>query len=104
MNIKLYTSKLINSPLYSFCKHENETTLHIFYACNSTRLLWSQLKLFLKPNLILPYLLPQSTIFGLIVLLFKLNVCKSRIDKVLCFNKLLRDITKVKKRKKNKYV
>ena len=30
MNIKLYTSKLINSSLYSFCKHENETTLHIF--------------------------------------------------------------------------
>ena len=110
MNIKLYTSKLINSSLYSFCKHENETTLHVFYACNSTRTLWSQLKLFLKPNLILPYLLPQSTIFGLIVLLnhllllFKLNVCKSRIDKVSCFNKLLWDITKVNKRKKDKHV
>ena len=48
LNNKLYTSKLANSPLCSFCKHENETTLNIFYSYNSTRRLWSQLKLFLE--------------------------------------------------------
>ena len=31
LNNTLYTSKLTNSSLCSFCKHENETTLHIFY-------------------------------------------------------------------------
>ena len=72
------------------------------------------LKLFLEPNLILPYLLPQTTIFGFLdepdnqnfvllnrlLLLLKLNVCNSRRDKVLCFNKLLRDIIKVNKMEK----
>ena len=74
----------------------------------------SQLKLFLEPNLILPYTLPQTAIFGFLdkpdyqnfvllnhlILLFKLNVFNSRRDKVLCFNKFLRDITKVKKMEK----
>ena len=72
------------------------------------------LKLFLEPNLILPYLLPQTAIFGFLdepdnqnfvllnrlLLLLKLNVCNSRRDKVLCFNKLLRDIIKVNKMEK----
>ena len=40
-NNELCTSKLNNSPLYSFCKYKNETTLHIFYSCSSTRRLWS---------------------------------------------------------------
>ena len=34
LNNKLYTSKLTNSLPCSFCKHENETTLHNFYSCN----------------------------------------------------------------------
>ena len=116
LNSKLYTSKLTNSPLCSFCKHENETTLHIFYSCNSTRRLRSQIKLFLEANLILSYLLPQTAIFGFLdepdnqnfvllnylLLLFKLNVYNSRKDKVLYFNKLLRDIIKVMKMEKNK--
>ena len=63
LNVKVYTSKLADSPLCSFSKHEDETTLHIFYSCNSTRRLWSQFKLFLEPNLLLPYLLPQTAIF-----------------------------------------
>ena len=46
LNNKLYKSKLTNSPLFSSCKHENETTLHIFYFCNSTRRPWSQLNYF----------------------------------------------------------
>ena len=111
MNVKVYKSKLADSPLCSFCKHEDETTPHIFYSCNSTRRLWSQFKLFLEPNLLLPYLLPQAAIFDFLgepgnqnfvllsylLLLFNLNVYNSRRDKVLCFNKLLRDIIKVKK-------
>ena len=66
LNNKLYRSKLTNSPVCSFCNEttENETTLHIFYSSNLTRRLLSQLKLFLERNLILPYLLPQTSIFG----------------------------------------
>ena len=112
LNNKLYTSELIKSPLCYFCKHENETTLNIFHFCNPTRRLWSQLKLFLEPNLILSYLLLQIAIFGfldkrnnqkilllnLLLLLFKLNVYHSWNDTVLCFNQLLTDITKKEKK------
>ena len=111
MSNKLYISKLTNSPFCSVCKHENETTLEIFNSCNSTRRLWSQLKFFMEPNFILPYLLPQTAIFEFFdkennqnfvllnhfLLLFKLNVYNSGRDKILFFNKLLKDITKVKK-------
>ena len=59
-------------------------------------------------------MLPQTAIFGFLdepdyqnfvllnhlILLFKLNVFNSRRDKALCFNKFLRDITKVKKMEK----
>ena len=34
LNNKLYTPNLSNSPLCSFCKHENDTILHIFYSFN----------------------------------------------------------------------
>ena len=78
--------------------------------------LWSQLKLFLEPNMIFPCLLPQTTIFDFLeesdyqkfallnylLLLFKLNFYNFWIDKALCFNKLLRDVTKVKEMGKKK--
>ena len=65
--------------------------------------------------MIFPYLLPQTAIFGFLdepdhqkfvllnplLLLFKLNFHNFRRDKVLCFNELLRYITKVKKMEKN---
>ena len=102
MNIKLYASKLTNSPLCSFCKHENETTLPIFHSCNSSRRLWSQLKFISGAKIDIPYLLSQTVIFGFLdkpnnqnfvlsnnlLLLFKLNVYNSRNDTVLHLNKL----------------
>ena len=111
---KFYKYKFTNSPLYSFCIHENETTLHIFYSYYCACRLLSQLDLFLEQNLIPLYLLLQTTIFGFLgkpnnqnfmllnhlLLLFKLNAYDSRNDAVLCFSKLLRDITKVKKMEK----
>ena len=63
LNNKLCTSKITN-PLCCFCKHENETILHIFYSCNLTRRIWSQLKSSLEPNMILPCLLPQTATIG----------------------------------------
>ena len=64
--------------------------------------------------MIFPYQLPQTAIFGFLdkpdneksvlfnhsLILFKLNVYNSKRDKVLCFNKLQRDITRVKKTEK----
>ena len=116
LNNKPQASRLTNIPLCSFCKHENETTLHVFYSCNSPLRFWSQLKLFLEPNLIFPCLLPQTTMFDFLqepdyqkfallnclLSLFKLNVYNFWRDKVLCFNKLLRDITKLKEMGKKK--
>ena len=63
VNNKLCTCKITN-PLCCFCKHENETVLHIFYSCNLTCRIWSQLKSFLEPNLILPYLLTKTATIG----------------------------------------
>ena len=34
LNEKLFKSKIVSSPLYSFCNSENETPIHLFHSCN----------------------------------------------------------------------
>ena len=64
-NNKLYTSKLTNSPVCSFCNEtiENETTLHIFYSsklltdfCHNLNYFWNETWYFLICYHRLPYL------------------------------------------------
>ena len=96
LNKKLFCFKIINTPFCSFCEKKEETTIHLFYECEKTCSLWSELKLYFR-QLSLPDLLPQTALFGFyedlenkfatlnnhILLLFKLYVYKQRESKVL---------------------
>ena len=70
---------------------------------------WNQTWYFLTCYHRLPYLvfltnqIIKSLLLNSLLLLFKLNFHNSRRDKVLCFNELLSDITKVKKWKKSSF-
>ena len=110
LNKKFYKFRLTDNPFCSFCKTEHQGTSHDVHSWTLTSQLWSQRRLFLEPDVTPPDLLPQAAIFGFpaetncqsfvlfnhLLLLFKLNVYNSRNDTVLCLNKLLRDITKIK--------
>ena len=63
-NKKLFELNKINYPECSFCKCEEETTIHLFHICRKTQVLWTQLTSHLNRHLNLPYLTPQSAIFG----------------------------------------
>ena len=59
---KLFQFSKISSLECSFCKCEEETTIHLFHICK--KILWMQLTSHLKRDLNLPHLIPQSAIFG----------------------------------------
>ena len=59
---KLFQFSKISSLEYSFCKCEEETTIHLFHICK--KILWMQLTSHLNRDLNLPHLIPQSAIFG----------------------------------------
>ena len=61
---KLFEFNKISSPECSFCKCEEEATIHSFHICRKTQALWTQLTSHLKRYLNLPHLTPQSAIFG----------------------------------------
>ena len=80
-----------------------------FFSCNQTKDLWCKLREYLAGKLDVPFLLPQSAIFGLfdvqdkdyaisnhLLLIFKYHVYKSRTNKTLTFQRLKSDISKIK--------
>ena len=89
----------VESPLWSFCKAEEKTYIHLFYRCRKTSILWRQLQEFFSTALDLPSISPQSAIFGFldntlehevliyhILLIFKNYLYKARENKDLNFN------------------
>ena len=80
----------------SFCSLEEVTSMHIFYNCNHTKILWETLKYYIQNNLDLPSLTSRSAIFGFtdsqsenfiiinhLLLIFKYCNFKSRSNKRL---------------------
>ena len=61
---KLFEFNKINSLEYSFCKCEEETTIHLFHIRKKTQALWTKLTSHLNRHLNLPHIRPQSAIFG----------------------------------------
>ena len=59
---KLFVFQKKSTPLCSFCNKEKETPLHIFSECTYVIYLWQQLATFLKNNLILTALIPQTAL------------------------------------------
>ena len=65
LNEMLFRFGKIDSPLCSFCKITDETSLHLFYNCTKTKLLRNQLEEFMSnKTLSIPFLMPQSAMQG----------------------------------------
>ena len=103
------------SSLCSFCNLYDETPYHIFYECDRVKCLCSDLVQCFQNNLILPFLTPQTAIFGFldsiydsiyennkclsnhILLIFKLYVYKSIEKNLLTIDNLIAEIRKLKR-------
>ena len=109
MNKNLFIFGKSSSPLCSFCKNVDETTLHLFYECDITKESWKSLISFFDKCSNLPCLSPQTAFLGFtntycndtllknhILLLFKIHVYNSRKHEKISLNNLIRNITKVK--------
>ena len=64
LNEKLFKSKIVSSPLCSFCNSENETPIHLFHSCNQTESLWCKLQELLNSEILLAQNASQSAFFG----------------------------------------
>ena len=108
LNKSLFEFNKINSPERSFCKFEEETTIHLFHICRKTQALWTQLTSHLNRHPNLPYLTPQSAIFGFLdisnkdyltvnhlLLLFKYYIYNARDRKHLVFEALMKNIKNI---------
>ena len=113
LNKKLYLFGITKSPLCSYCNAYDETPIHLFCECNSTKYLWLQLSRHFRSDLKFPVLTPQAAILGLfndsvskihpinhILLLFELYVYKSWNKHLLNINELLANILSIKKLEK----
>ena len=65
LNKNLYLFGIKESPLCFYCNTNDETPIHLFYECNSTKYLWLQLNRHFHSDLTFPVLTPQTTILGL---------------------------------------
>ena len=113
LNKKLYISGITKSSLCSYCNTNDETPIHLFCECNSTKSLWLQLNRHFHSDLKFPELTPQTAIVGIfndsvsnihlinhILLLFKLYIYKSRNKHRLNIHELLANILNIKKLEK----
>ena len=104
----LFKFGIVPRSLCSFCNSEEETPISCFSRLYS-HTVWNQLQTYISENLVMPCLTPQSAMFGFIdiqqenrviinhlLLIFKLNVYKSRGLKRLNFLRLKSDIIKLR--------
>ena len=100
---------IISQSKCFLCELYDETPHHIFYECTYARSLWNQLRLYLSGNVALPVLNQQSAIFGItdvldhnyllvnyLILTFKCNIYKSRVNNTLSFQTLRCVISQIK--------
>ena len=113
LNKRLYLSGKTKNPLCSYCNTNNETPIHLFCECNSTKSLWLQLNSHFHSDLKFPELTPQTAILGIfndsvsnihlinhILLLFKLYIYKSQNKHRQNINELLANTLNIKKLEK----
>ena len=51
LNKSLYKMKLVDTPLYTFCQWEEETSNHLFLECEYSKTLWSDIQNWLEGDL-----------------------------------------------------
>ena len=105
---KLFEFNKIPSSECSFCKCDEETTIHLFHICRKTQALWTQLTSHLNRHLNLPHIIPESAIFGFLdisnkdylivnhlLLLFNYYICNTRDRKHLAFEASMKNIKNI---------
>ena len=107
LNEKLFKSKIVSSPLCSFCNSENEAPIHLFYSCNQTKSLWSKFQELLNSEISLQQNDLQSKFFAFsgnkenfkiinhLHLIFKYYLFKSQDTKKLNLERLKKYIIKI---------
>ena len=113
LNKKLYLVGITKISLCSYCNTYDETLIHLFCECNSTKYLWLQLNRHFCSDLTFTVLTPQTAILGLFndsvsnihlinhtLLLFKLYIYKSRNKHRININELIPNILNIKKLEK----
>jgi len=108
LNQRLHAFGKSPTRLCSFCDNHDETPQHIFSDCHYSLRLWNSITFFFNPILNFPSLTPQSALVGFhcknnsylmlinhLLLLYKVYVYRSRINKHLIFENLLTYIKSV---------
>ena len=111
LNKNLYSFRITNTALCSFCKTLEETLMHIFYDYINVKSLWEKLQAKFQNDIILPSLTSQAAILGLtneanniynllnhILLVFKYYVNRSREKHIHNIEILIDNLIEVKKK------
>ena len=64
LNNTLHKLGFSESPLCSYCHLQKETIKHLFFDCDNTKALWSQIQSYFESSIIIPDLDRQSAIVG----------------------------------------
>ena len=109
LNKKLFHFGIISQSKCSVCNLYDETPQDLFYECIYTLHLWNCIQLYIPGKIALPALTQQSGIFGFtdvldqnyivinhLLLIFKYNVYKSRVNNILSSQSLNCAISQIK--------
>ena len=107
LNNALYKMNLVDSPLCSFCKEQNESISHFFYDCRVTQSLWHEVQHFFRTCFIVPNLSLQSAylgffeiskddynLFNTILLTFKITLYQQRDKQKPNISNIIKNINK----------
>ena len=113
LNKKLYTIRITNTTLCSFCNTLGEIPIKIFFDWIHVKCLWERLQTKVQNDFILSSWTLQTVVLGLyneandnykllshILLIFKYYIYTSREKRILNIENLIANIIKVKKREK----
>ena len=64
LNKRLYRAGLVESAACTFCEQHEESPIHFFCECHTTKQLWKNLQRFLRPSLSLPELNLKNALLG----------------------------------------
>ena len=102
LNLSLFRMGISESPLCSYCQLQNETVQHLFFDCEVSKALWSELKNKFSNNISLPSLDLQSAVTGFlgtnnidnliinnILLMFKISLYNNRDKNTITMHNVL---------------
>ena len=105
LNLPLFRMGISDSSLCSYCQEHDETIQHLFYNCNISNTLWSELTNFFIGKITLPSLDLQSAVLGFldtseknnvilnnILLMFKITLYRNRSKNTINLRNVLNNL------------